>query len=141
MPGAAPGGWGPGTSPWGPTADWPTRAQSAVVDWFGPSVVAGILAQVSFGLGAILGLAAFGWALYNGYLGGETGQSYGKKWAGTKVVNMENGQYIGGGNGVVRYIAHILDAIICYIGFLFPLWDEKRQCIADKVMKTVVVAE
>ena len=41
----------------------------------------------------------------------------------------------------VRDIAHILDSIICGlpIGWLWPLWDAKRQTWADKVMKTVVV--
>ena len=27
----------------------------------------------------------------------------------------------------------------CYIGFLFPLWDAKRQTFADKIMTTVCV--
>jgi hypothetical protein len=39
----------------------------------------------------------------------------------------------------VRQLAHIVDAIICYIGFLFPLWDNKRQTLADKIMTTVCV--
>jgi RDD family len=41
----------------------------------------------------------------------------------------------------VRDLAHIIDSIICYIGWLFPLWDARRQTIADKIMSTVVVAE
>jgi hypothetical protein len=32
-----------------------------------------------------------------------------------------------------------VDTIICYIGWLFPLWDAKRQTIADKIMSTVCV--
>jgi uncharacterized RDD family membrane protein YckC len=43
--------------------------------------------------------------------------------------------------GVVRTIAHIVDSIICYIGWLFPLWDPKRQTLADKIVKTVVVRD
>jgi hypothetical protein len=34
-------------------------------------------------------------------------------------------------------LAHIIDGAICYIGYLFPLWDAKRQTIADKIMTTV----
>ena len=41
--------------------------------------------------------------------------------------------------GVVRTIAHIIDSFICYIGWLFPLWDTQRQTIADKLVKTVVL--
>ena len=54
---------------------------------------------------------------------------------------METGQPIGGAQGIVRYFAHILDSITCLIGYLFPLWDEKRQTFADKVMKTVVLKD
>jgi uncharacterized RDD family membrane protein YckC len=39
----------------------------------------------------------------------------------------------------VRDICHIVDAIICYVGFLFPLLDAKRQTLADKIVKTVVI--
>jgi uncharacterized RDD family membrane protein YckC len=38
-----------------------------------------------------------------------------------------------------RDLAHFVDAIICYAGFLFPLWDNKRQTLADKIVHTVVV--
>jgi hypothetical protein len=36
--------------------------------------------------------------------------------------------------------AHYVDQLICYIGYLFPLWDDKRQTIADKLMSTVCVS-
>ena len=39
----------------------------------------------------------------------------------------------------MRQIAHYVDQLICYIGYLFPLWDDKRQTIADKLMTTVCV--
>jgi hypothetical protein len=39
----------------------------------------------------------------------------------------------------VRDICHIIDSIICFVGYLFPLGDAKRQTIADKIVKTVVV--
>ena len=29
----------------------------------------------------------------------------------------------------------------CYFGWLFPLWDAKRQTFADKIIGTVVVPE
>jgi len=53
------------------------------------------------------------------------------------AVSEKTGQPIGFGVSVVRQIAHAVDAIICYIGFLFPLWDAKRQTLADKIMSTV----
>jgi len=39
----------------------------------------------------------------------------------------------------LRDLCHFIDAVICYVGFLFPLWDAKRQTLADKIMKTVVI--
>jgi hypothetical protein len=34
-----------------------------------------------------------------------------------------------------------VDSIICFVGYLFPLWDPKRQTIADKIMTTVVTTK
>ncbi|WUN50496.1 RDD family protein [Streptomyces sp. NBC_00306] len=31
------------------------------------------------------------------------------------------------------------DSIACYLGWLWPLWDAKKQTFADKVCNTVVV--
>jgi uncharacterized RDD family membrane protein YckC len=128
-----------GMSPWGELASWPIRVQSALVDWAGPGLVAGLLYSINEGLGWVAWLVAFGWALYNAYLGGTTGQSYGKKWAGTRVIKANDGQLLGGGLGIGRYILHILDALPCYLGYLWPLWDAKRQTFADKIVSTVVV--
>jgi hypothetical protein len=40
-----------------------------------------------------------------------------------------------------RDICHILDSLACYIGWLFPIWDAKRQTFADKIVSTVVIPE
>ena len=55
------------------------------------------------------------------------------------VLHVVTGEPIGFGMSVVRQIAHFVDAIICFIGYLFPLWDSKRQTLADKIMTTVVL--
>lgn len=39
---------------------------------------------------------------------------------------------------LLRDVAHILDAILC-VGFLWPLWDRKRQTFADEIMSTLSV--
>lgn len=143
--GQAPGYGTPAASPFGQPggpqlADWGLRAQSALVDWLGPSILANIVGLVvSNALGNLLSLVALGWALYNAYLQGQTGQSYGKKWAGTRLLREQDGQVIGGGLGIGRYFVHILDALPCFVGFLWPLWDSKKQTFADKILKTVVV--
>ncbi|AEV82966.1 hypothetical protein ACWT_1947 [Actinoplanes sp. SE50] len=67
------------------------------------------------------------------------GQSWGKKALGIRLVDAATGQPIGAGKAFLRGVAHFVDFIICYVGFLFPLWDEKKQTIADKIVGTVVV--
>jgi uncharacterized RDD family membrane protein YckC len=140
----APQGYGapsPFGQPGGPQlATWPLRVQSALVDYVGPAILADLVQIfVNRALGTLLALAAFGWALYNAYLQGTTGQSYGKKYAGTRLLREQDGQVIGGGLSIGRYFLHILDGISCLIGYLWPLWDSKRQTFADKIVKSVVI--
>lgn len=86
-------------------------------------------------LASILGLFYLIWNY--GYRQGITGSSVGKSVLKFKVVSEVTGQPLGFGMSVVRALAHFVDAIICFIGFLFPLWDSKRQTLADKIMTTV----
>ena len=78
---------------------------------------------------------------YNAYLTGQTGQSIGKKIAGVKIVSEQTGMPIGGGMGIVRHFAHSLDSIFCGlpIGYLWPLWDAKKQVtITNEVVQHVI---
>ncbi|MEU9120265.1 RDD family protein [Streptomyces sp. NPDC048506] len=70
---------------------------------------------------------------------GSTGQTPGKKALGIKLVKESTGQPIGFGMAFVRKICHALDSLACDIGYLWPLWDEKSQTFADKIVGTVVV--
>lgn len=88
------------------------------------------------GLGALVGIAG---ALYLLYLEGTTGQTPGKRVLGIKLIREADGQVMGFWWCVLRSICHILDSLPCYLGYLWPLWDDKRQTFADKIMKTIVV--
>ena len=83
----------------------------------------------------VLALAYLIWNL--GYRQGSTGSSIGKSLLRFKVVSENTGKPIGFGLSVLREITHLVDAAIFYIGYLFPLWDAKRQTLADKIMATV----
>ena len=120
-------------------AEWPKRAYAALIDFVGPWILAALIYRGSTALGAILWLAALAWGIYNAYLGGQTGQSYGKKIAGTRLLLEATGQPPGGGLGIGRFFLHIVDSIPCYVGYLWPLWDSKKQTFADKLVKTLVV--
>ena len=97
----------------------------------GPST----LGMLLYWLTILLALAYLVWNY--GYRQGTTGSSIGKSVMKFKVVSEVTGQPIGFGMSVVRQIAHFVDPIICYIGYLLPLWDSKRQTLADKIMTTV----
>lgn len=85
-------------------------------------------------------LVILGYVVWNfGYRQGTTGSSIGKSLMKFKVVSEKTWQPIGFGLSIVRQLAHVIDAAICYIGYLFPLWDAKRQTLADKIMTTVCV--
>jgi uncharacterized RDD family membrane protein YckC len=132
---------GYGAAPANPAAyaDWGKRVYSALIDAVGPFLVAGIFYAINRPLGSLVWLAALAWSLYNAYQGGQTGQSYGKRIAGTRLISEVTGTPIGGGLGIGRYFLHIVDSIPCYLGYLWPIWDGKRQTFADKLIKTVVV--
>jgi uncharacterized RDD family membrane protein YckC len=150
------GGDQPGFYMGRPLANWPVRAAGYIIDYlifFIPGLVAILLSSAttepgevqSAGVGLViflLWLVGVGIWVYNRcFLAGRTGQSWGKQVMNTRLLRMSDGQPIGAGMAFVRDLAHIIDSIICYIGWLFPLWDARRQTIADKIMSTVVVAE
>ena len=97
-----------------------------------------------FSLLAVLGyliytFGAIGVTAWNRwYKAGKTGQSWGKRVMGLKVVREADGQPLGAGVAFVRDLAHVVDGLICYVGYLFPLWDVKRQTLADKIISSVV---
>lgn len=118
-----------------------TTQQSCVSDINQYSVNQYCVSQPS-GIGMLLYwltvLLALAYMVWNyGYRQGTTGSSIGKSVMKFKVVSEVTGQPIGFGMSVVRQLAHFVDSIICYIGYLFPLWDAKRQTLADKIMTTV----
>ncbi|MBT2471469.1 RDD family protein [Streptomyces sp. ISL-66] len=84
-------------------------------------------------------LYTLGMSIFQLYKEGSTGQTIGKKALGISLRREADGSVLGFGMAFVRRLAHFLDSIACYIGWLWPLWDEKKQTFADKVCGTVVV--
>ncbi|PJK20607.1 RDD family protein [Mycolicibacterium goodii] len=164
-PNQAPGRYGPPNVP-NPQAytPWLDRVIAFVIDQVPVAVILGIGylvlmgvlvgasgsssdGEISTGAGVaviillfLLSFVPFVYAVWNlGYRQGTTGQSIGKKFMKFKVVSEQTGLPIGFFKSLVRQLAHIVDGLICYIGYLFPLWDDKRQTLADKIMTTVCV--
>ena len=151
-----------GTAPSGPLlASWIQRVGASLVDYalilpftllrsvFGPKIAittdaSGAISTTQSGGNAalvlVLSVIIFGIWVYNRWYLGGMGQSLGKKALGLTLLGEESGQPIGMAKAFLRDIAHILDSI-CFVGYLFPLWDQKRQTFADKILKTVVTAK
>ena len=72
---------------------------------------------------------------------GTTGYSLGKGVVGIKLVKEATGRPIGGGWAFLREILHVVDSALIYLGWLWPLWDRKRQTFADKIAETVVIVQ
>ncbi len=85
----------------------------------------------------VAGLLALAFGVWNLYRQGKTGSTIGKSVLKFKVVSESTGQPIGFPMSIARQIAHIVDSAICYVGYLLPLWDRKRQTVADKIVSTV----
>jgi uncharacterized RDD family membrane protein YckC len=87
--------------------------------------------------GVVLSLAVTFWNVV--IRQGRTGQTLGKSALGITLIGDQTRQPIGAGASFLRQLAHIIDGLVCYLGFLWPLWDAKRQTFADKIMNTIVV--
>lgn len=87
-------------------------------------------------------IGLFGVAIWNMvFRQGRTGWSVGKQVVGIRLIAERTGEPLGPGPTLVRLLAHTLDSLACYLGWLWPLWDKKRQTFADKIMGTVVIVQ
>jgi uncharacterized RDD family membrane protein YckC len=120
-----------------PLADWGTRALGFLIDWAPVILLNAVFYRVGF-VNFLVWLASLAYWAYLGNMEGVGGQTPGKAIMGLRLVN-EQGQLIGGGPGIGRKFAHIVDGLVCGLGWLLPLVDAKRQTIADKLLQTYVV--
>jgi len=147
-------GYGHGYAPPGQLAGWPIRVGASILD--------SILQSIPWILGLVLSVAvsgdsddlspASGIALGAGFLvailvwvwnrviqQGRTGQSFGKKLTGLKVVHQQTGQLIGMGANLGREVLAQIFNQLCFLNLLWPLWDEKQQTWHDKVVNDIVI--
>ena len=97
------------------------------------AVIGGLLV----GLGVLLSIAISLWNRV--FKMGRTGQSVGKKVIGLKLVDDKTGQPIGAGQCFLReLVSNIVNQLI-YLSYLWMLWDDNKQTIADKAVHSTVV--
>ncbi|MBI3649452.1 MAG: RDD family protein [Acidobacteria bacterium] len=97
--------------------------------------------------GAGLGIAGLGYGLiflgylgvmlYNVYLLGRDGATLGKRWMKIRVLDPQ-GQPVGFGKAFLRELVKGALGGICAILLLWPLWDQEKQGLWDKVSSTHV---
>ncbi|MFD8263411.1 RDD family protein [Streptomyces griseoluteus] len=125
-------------------ANWGQRFLSRLIDTilymvvYLPLVLIGAKANIpALSLVGFLFMIAF--LVYQVIQEGKTGQTIGKKAVGTRTLKEETGQPLGGGMAFVRQLAHFIDGLPCYLGYLWPAWDSKRQTFADKICGSIVI--
>ncbi len=135
-----------------PYANWGQRAVALLIDGLivlasiiVAVLIAALIGQVSSDLALVV--LAVGYIaiivahLYlTWWLPGITGQTPGKRVMGYEIVREDNGQYLGGGAYLGRsFIGSIVNGLVFYLGWLWPLWDDKNQTWADKIFSSVAV--
>lgn len=101
-----------------------------------------ILAAMRDFFGVWIGLAAIGWLLHFLYLvifwswrGGTIGQLL----LGIQVRREADGQRIGIGTAILRYIGYIISIWVFYLGLIWVAFDARKQGWHDKIAGTLVI--
>lgn len=143
-----PGGYTqPPSGPSGPRAGFGARLAALLLDTIiiliGVGIVVGIFYAVGGGSAAVVAylVALVGSIVYYVYFeGGPTGQTPGKKMLGIRVIDFNTGGPIGYPRALGRNLFRsFISAWVCYLGFLWMLWDREKQTWHDKVCSCVVV--
>jgi uncharacterized RDD family membrane protein YckC len=126
-------------------ASWGRRVWASTLD-----AIFNVLLLIPVGI--VVALAGNDAANYSGLLlslvyftlghGGATGQTWGKKLAGIRVVH-ESGAPLGYVRALIRWAVAIGLTILLIIpnliDVLWPLWDSKKQALRDKAVGSIVV--
>jgi uncharacterized RDD family membrane protein YckC len=151
----------PSSDPWGsdggaprpagpPLASWGHRLGALLVDVLigiaigvAVRIVLNVLGVTSFrAQSSITNLASISYWIWNHVRQGRTGQTIGKGVLGIRLARLDGitppGVWLSIGRGILHFV---VDFPPCLLGYLWPLWDEKRQTFADKIVNTVVVAD
>jgi uncharacterized RDD family membrane protein YckC len=75
---------------------------------------------------------------YFTYFPATTGQTLGKKILGLKIVKL-SGEPIGKGTAFLRWMGYLVSFVFFCLGFIWVIFDRKRQGWHDKIAETVVL--
>jgi uncharacterized RDD family membrane protein YckC len=74
---------------------------------------------------------------YYTYFHGRTGQTPGDAAVGIRVVDIESGEVIGYGRAFGRALVSIASILVIAIGYLWMLWDPRKQTWHDKAVGSI----
>lgn len=75
--------------------------------------------------------------LYNVYLLGRDGATLGKRWMKIKVLD-PSGMPLGFGKAFLRELVKAVMGNLCFLLYLWPLFDDQKQGLYDKLFSTHV---
>lgn len=96
----------------------------------------------TWAMAGLLALVALAGALlyYAKLEGGPKGQTLGKAAMGIRTIDANTGGPIGGGRAIGRFLfKQFISGNICLLGYLWAIWDGRKQSWHDKVVTSVVV--
>jgi uncharacterized RDD family membrane protein YckC len=127
----------------GPRRTTPCTVENGTVTGFGdePNALCTVPNSLTWTIFGLLVLAALvGIVVYYSRLeGGATGQTVGKRVLGIRVVDKLTGGPIGTGRGVGRFFARVLSGLVCFVGYLWMLWNPDSQTWHDMIVDSYVV--
>jgi len=121
----------------GEAAGFWRRFAAAFIDALVVGIVEFILRLVLGGAGIALSVVfSFG---YYTYFHGRTGQTPGDAALGIRVVDIDNGNVIGYGRAFGRCLVSIVSGLVVVLGYLWMLWDPRKQTWHDKAVSSLPV--
>jgi uncharacterized RDD family membrane protein YckC len=122
----------------GPRAGFWSRFGAALIDGIILGTVEVVLDLALKGAGSAISLL-INIAYFTYFIGSDSGATPGKTALGIRVVDINTGQPIGYPRAFIRWISHIISAIVLLLGYFWMLWDPEKQCWHDKFAGDVVV--
>jgi len=124
----------------GPPAGFWRRFGAALIDGIVVGVPSWIVQiAVNRGLGYLVGIVLG--CIYFTYFHGRTGQTPGDAALSIRVVDERNGtgQPIGHARALGRWAMSYVSGVVIVLGFLWMLWDPKKQTWHDKAVGSLPV--
>jgi uncharacterized RDD family membrane protein YckC len=122
----------------GPRAGFWRRFGAVIIDAILVGIIEVVLDLALKGAGSAISVVIN--AIYFTYfIGSDSGATPGKMVLGIRVVDQNTGGPIGYGRAFIRWIGHIVSAVVLLLGYFWMLWDPEKQCWHDKFAGDIVV--